>query len=179
MVDAAYDKKKLIPMFRILIFMLVFYSLSILPNAVTAICSALAAAQITMTQIAGYKFSDYLKYGWLLSLLEYLCILVFVPPVFSFGLAGGFVYRKAPRVTLKSIANGDAPLEETLCDSPEVDKTRARHRRGNPPRPRNYGAKGANEHRSHDRGSKEKALFGPVVLACGPARRGACGRASL
>ena len=47
-----------------------------------ACCTPLAAAQITMTQIAGYKFSDYLKYGWLLSLVEYICILVFVPMFF-------------------------------------------------------------------------------------------------
>lgn len=44
-----------------------------------ACCTPLAAAQITMTQVAGYQFSDYLKYGWLLSLLGYGGILVFVP----------------------------------------------------------------------------------------------------
>lgn len=44
-----------------------------------AFCTPLAAAQITMTQVAGYEFSDYLKYGWLPSLIGYLGILVFVP----------------------------------------------------------------------------------------------------
>ena len=47
-----------------------------------ACCTPLAAAQITMTQIAGYKFSDYLRYGWLLSLIGYAGILVFVPLFF-------------------------------------------------------------------------------------------------
>lgn len=44
-----------------------------------ACCTPLAAAQITMTQVAGYEFSDYLRYGWFLSLLGYLGILIFVP----------------------------------------------------------------------------------------------------
>ncbi len=47
-----------------------------------ACCTPLAAAQITMTQVAGYEFSDYLKYGWLLSLIGYLGILMFVPLFF-------------------------------------------------------------------------------------------------
>ncbi len=44
-----------------------------------ACCTPLAAAQITMTQVAGYEFSDYLKYSWPLSLLGYAGILLFVP----------------------------------------------------------------------------------------------------
>lgn len=44
-----------------------------------ACCTPLAAAQITMTQVAGYRFSDYLKYAWPLSVLGYIGILVFVP----------------------------------------------------------------------------------------------------
>lgn len=44
-----------------------------------ACCTPLAAAQITMTQVAGYRFSDYLKYGWLPSLMGYAGILLFVP----------------------------------------------------------------------------------------------------
>ena len=47
-----------------------------------ACCTPLAAAQITMTQIAGYKFSDYLRYGWVLTVVEFACILVFVPLFF-------------------------------------------------------------------------------------------------
>lgn len=48
-------------------------------SASIACCTPLAASQITMTQIAGYRFSDYLKYGWNLSLLGYAGILIFVP----------------------------------------------------------------------------------------------------
>ena len=44
-----------------------------------ACCTPLAAAQITMTQVAGYEFSDYLKYCGLPSLILYLCIIVLVP----------------------------------------------------------------------------------------------------
>ncbi len=44
-----------------------------------ACCTPLAAAQITMTQVAGYEFSDYLKYGWLPSLISFIGILIFVP----------------------------------------------------------------------------------------------------
>lgn len=44
-----------------------------------ACCTPLAAAQITMTQVAGYEFSDYLKYSWPLSLIGYAGILLFVP----------------------------------------------------------------------------------------------------
>lgn len=47
-----------------------------------ACCTPLAAAQITMTQVAGYEFGDYLKYGWLLSLVEYIGTLIFVPLFF-------------------------------------------------------------------------------------------------
>lgn len=44
-----------------------------------ACCTPLAAAQITMTQVAGYEFLDYLKYGWTLSLIGFAAIVVFVP----------------------------------------------------------------------------------------------------
>lgn len=47
-----------------------------------ACCTPMAAAQITMTQVAGYEFSDYVKYGWLLSLIGFAGILVFVPLFF-------------------------------------------------------------------------------------------------
>lgn len=39
----------------------------------------LAASQIAMTEVAGYEFSDYFRYGWKLSLLAVLGILIFVP----------------------------------------------------------------------------------------------------
>lgn len=47
-----------------------------------ACCTPMAAAQITMTQVAGYEFSDYVKYGWLLTLIGYAGILIFVPLFF-------------------------------------------------------------------------------------------------
>lgn len=51
--------------------------------AASVACSTpLAAAQITMTQVAGYKFSDYFHYTWPLTVLSYLGILVFVPLFF-------------------------------------------------------------------------------------------------
>lgn len=48
-----------------------------------ACCTPMAAAQITMTQVAGYEFSDYFRYGWLLSLIGFAGIIVFVPLFFS------------------------------------------------------------------------------------------------
>ncbi len=44
-----------------------------------ACCTPLAAAQIAMTQVAGYKFKDYLYYGWPINLIGYIGILLFVP----------------------------------------------------------------------------------------------------
>lgn len=42
------------------------------------------------------------------------------------GVAGGFVYKTVPHITLKSIANNEPPATETLYDQPEVDKTKIR-----------------------------------------------------
>ena len=47
--------------------------------ASVACCTPLAASQITMTQVAGYQFSDYLKFGWKPSILFLAGILLFVP----------------------------------------------------------------------------------------------------
>lgn len=44
-----------------------------------ACCTPLAAAQITMTQVAGYKFSDYVRYAALPSVVMFTGILIFVP----------------------------------------------------------------------------------------------------
>lgn len=44
-----------------------------------ACCTPLAAAQIAMTLVAGYKFSDYLKYTLPLALIFFVGTLVFVP----------------------------------------------------------------------------------------------------
>lgn len=49
-----------------------------------ACCTPLAAAQITMTEVAGYEFSDYFRYGWLLSLISYIAILIVVPIFYPF-----------------------------------------------------------------------------------------------
>ncbi|OCN03004.1 DNA methylase [Clostridium sp. W14A] len=42
------------------------------------------------------------------------------------GVAGGFVYKTVPHITLKSIANNEPPATETLYDQPEVDKSKIR-----------------------------------------------------
>ncbi|HIU87394.1 MAG TPA: SLC13/DASS family transporter [Candidatus Avilachnospira avistercoris] len=47
-----------------------------------ACCTPLAAAQITMTQVAGYEFSDYLRYCLPLTLICYVAILIVVPLFF-------------------------------------------------------------------------------------------------
>lgn len=38
----------------------------------------------------------------------------------------GFIYRKVPHITLKSLANNEAADEETLYDQPELDKSKVR-----------------------------------------------------
>ena len=38
----------------------------------------------------------------------------------------GFIYKKVPHITLKSIANDEPPEEETLFDKPEIDKKKLR-----------------------------------------------------
>ena len=47
-----------------------------------ACCTPLAAAQITMTEVAGYQFADYLKYCLPLTLICYIAILIIVPLFF-------------------------------------------------------------------------------------------------
>src|SRR5208283_4912266 len=42
------------------------------------------------------------------------------------GVGSGFRYKVVPHVTLKSIANGEPPLSETLYDNPIPDNTRTR-----------------------------------------------------
>lgn len=55
------------------------FTVGITLAASLAFCTPLAAAQITMTRIAGYKFTDYAKFGWKPSLLILAGILIFVP----------------------------------------------------------------------------------------------------
>ena len=54
------------------------FCLGITFGASVACSSPLAAAQITMTQVAGYRFSDYFRYTWPMSLISYFGILLFV-----------------------------------------------------------------------------------------------------
>lgn len=42
------------------------------------------------------------------------------------GVASGFVYKTAPHIMLKSIANNEPPAQEILYDQPEIDKTKIR-----------------------------------------------------
>lgn len=42
------------------------------------------------------------------------------------GVGSGFEYKKVPHVTLKSIANNEPVVEETLYDQPLIDNSRAR-----------------------------------------------------
>jgi adenine-specific DNA-methyltransferase len=42
------------------------------------------------------------------------------------GVGSGFRYKKAPHITLGSIAQKEPPKEETLYDQPYIDKSRAR-----------------------------------------------------
>ena len=44
-----------------------------------ACCTPLAAAQITMTQVAGYSFMEYIRYCWPITLISLVGILIFVP----------------------------------------------------------------------------------------------------
>lgn len=42
------------------------------------------------------------------------------------GIGGGFRYKTIPRITLKSIANNEPPIPETLYDQPYIDKSKIR-----------------------------------------------------
>ena len=53
-------------------------------SASLACSTPLAAAQISMTLVAGYRFTDYVKYTLPHTLLFYLCILFIVPAFFPF-----------------------------------------------------------------------------------------------
>lgn len=55
------------------------YCVGITLAASIACCTPMAAAQIAMTQVAGYDFSDYLKASWPPTVIGYISILVFVP----------------------------------------------------------------------------------------------------
>jgi adenine-specific DNA-methyltransferase len=42
------------------------------------------------------------------------------------GVGSGFVYRTVPHITLKSLANDEPPLQETLYDDAELEKAKVR-----------------------------------------------------
>ncbi len=65
------------------------FSLNTIPFAIGIVYAAnltfstpLANAQTAMTLVAGYKFSDYIRYTWLLDILVYLVIVIFTPIFF-------------------------------------------------------------------------------------------------
>ena len=62
------------------------FSVGITLAASVACCTPLAASQITMTQAAGYEFSDYVKYCGLPTIVMYAGILIFVPLCYSLTL---------------------------------------------------------------------------------------------
>jgi adenine-specific DNA-methyltransferase len=41
-------------------------------------------------------------------------------------VAGGFIYKTVPHVTLRSIAQNEPPEQETLYDQPEIDRSKVR-----------------------------------------------------
>lgn len=58
------------------------FCLGITFGASLACSTPLAAVQIAITQSAGYRFSDYIRYTWPLTVLSYVGILIFVPLFF-------------------------------------------------------------------------------------------------
>lgn len=55
------------------------FAIGITCGAGFTFATPLANGFVGMTMSAGYKFTDYLKYGWLLSLIAYIAIIVLVP----------------------------------------------------------------------------------------------------
>jgi adenine-specific DNA-methyltransferase len=47
-------------------------------------------------------------------------------PYGASGVAGGFIYKTVPHVTLRSIAQNEPPEQETLYDQPEIDRSKVR-----------------------------------------------------
>lgn len=64
----------------------VAFCLGIVFGGSLACSTPLAAAQITVTQSAGYRFFDYFRYTWPLAVLSYVGILIFVPLFFPLVL---------------------------------------------------------------------------------------------
>lgn len=55
------------------------FTLGVVYAANLTFSTPLANAQTAMTLVAGYKFSDYIRYTWLLDILVYASIVLFVP----------------------------------------------------------------------------------------------------
>lgn len=62
------------------------FTLGIVFAANLTFSTPLANAQTAMTLVAGYKFSDYIKYTWLLDILVLLAIIIFVPLFYPLAL---------------------------------------------------------------------------------------------
>ncbi|MBQ8311255.1 MAG: SLC13/DASS family transporter [Clostridia bacterium] len=60
----------------------VTFTLGVVYAANLTFSTPLANAQTAMTLVAGYKFSDYIRYTWLLDILVYLAIVISVPLFF-------------------------------------------------------------------------------------------------
>ncbi len=58
------------------------FCLAIAYAASTTCMTPMAHAQVTMTMVAGYRFTDYTKYNFPITLLTITCIMVFVPAFF-------------------------------------------------------------------------------------------------
>ena len=63
------------------------FCLGITYAASFACSTPLAASQVAMTLVAGYKFSDYFRYTFPLAIITFICILIFVPIFFPLVLA--------------------------------------------------------------------------------------------
>ena len=61
------------------------FTLGIVFAANLTYSTPLANAQTAMTLVAGYRFSDYIRYTWPLALLVYAAIVVAVPLFFPLG----------------------------------------------------------------------------------------------
>ena len=62
------------------------FTVGITQAASYAALTPLAASQIAMTEVAGYDFADYYKYGWKLTLVACLSIILLTPRFFPLQL---------------------------------------------------------------------------------------------
>jgi len=62
------------------------YALGITYGASVVFASPLSGTSNQMVMAAGYKFSDFMKYGWMMDLMGYAVIIIFVPLFFPLTL---------------------------------------------------------------------------------------------